>query len=154
MLLYVDWYLQESCLVLLEADCLTATRIQSWQHCLLLVVLHLQWDLQLRNQARYTFLQIFFFLLPLTLSVILVIKLIHVVFSLQGVLTDILKCLGDNKKNMRECTLSTLDSWVVAVHLDKMVTTLFLIFYMFYQWFVTSMTILFFLDTLYHRCIN
>nr|GMD09039.1 Protein MOR1 [Ipomoea batatas] len=41
--------------------------------------------------------------------------------SSKGVLTDILKCLGDNKKNMRECTLSTLDSWVVAVHLDKMI---------------------------------
>ncbi|KAL8487541.1 hypothetical protein ACS0TY_024009 [Phlomoides rotata] len=33
----------------------------------------------------------------------------------------ILKCLSDNKKNMRECTLSTLDSWPGAAHLDKMV---------------------------------
>ncbi|XP_019170142.1 PREDICTED: protein MOR1-like [Ipomoea nil] len=41
--------------------------------------------------------------------------------SSKGVLTDILKCLGDNKKHMRECTLSTLDSWVAAVHLDKMI---------------------------------
>ena len=40
---------------------------------------------------------------------------------MQGVLSDILKCLGDNKKHMRECTLNTLDSWVAAVHLDKMV---------------------------------
>lgn len=39
----------------------------------------------------------------------------------QGVLSDILKCLGDNKKHMRECALNTLDSWVAAVHLDKMV---------------------------------
>ena len=39
----------------------------------------------------------------------------------QGVLSDILKCLGDNKKHMRECVLNTLDSWVAAVHLDKMV---------------------------------
>ncbi|KAG8385593.1 hypothetical protein BUALT_Bualt03G0061300 [Buddleja alternifolia] len=41
--------------------------------------------------------------------------------SSKGILSDILKCLGDNKKNMRECTLSTLDSWLAAVHLDKMV---------------------------------
>ncbi|KAG6790702.1 hypothetical protein POTOM_006867 [Populus tomentosa] len=41
--------------------------------------------------------------------------------SSKGVLSDILKCLGDNKKHMRECTLNTLDSWVAAVHLDKMV---------------------------------
>lgn len=42
-------------------------------------------------------------------------------FFLQGILSDILKCLGDNKKQMRECTLNTLDSWLAAVHLDKMV---------------------------------
>ncbi|KMZ71606.1 Protein MOR1, partial [Zostera marina] len=41
--------------------------------------------------------------------------------SSKGILSDILKCLGDNKKHMRECTVSTLDSWVVAVTLDKMV---------------------------------
>lgn len=40
----------------------------------------------------------------------------------QGILSDVLKCLGDNKKHMRECTLATLDSWLSAVHLDKMVT--------------------------------
>ncbi|THU56074.1 hypothetical protein C4D60_Mb11t13430 [Musa balbisiana] len=39
----------------------------------------------------------------------------------KGILSDILKCLGDNKKHMRECTLNTLDSWRLAVHLDKMV---------------------------------
>ncbi|KAF9673107.1 hypothetical protein SADUNF_Sadunf11G0114300 [Salix dunnii] len=39
----------------------------------------------------------------------------------KGVLSDILKCLGDNKKHMRECVLNTLDSWVAAVHLDKMI---------------------------------
>ncbi|KAL8467970.1 hypothetical protein ACS0TY_031278 [Phlomoides rotata] len=39
----------------------------------------------------------------------------------KGILSDILKCLSDNKKNMRECTLSTLDSWLGAAHLDKMV---------------------------------
>ncbi|KAL0442796.1 UNVERIFIED_CONTAM: protein MOR1 [Sesamum latifolium] len=38
-----------------------------------------------------------------------------------GLLSDVLKCLGDNKKQMRECTLSTLDSWLAAAHLDKMV---------------------------------
>ncbi|KAI5572012.1 hypothetical protein BDE02_11G133800 [Populus trichocarpa] len=41
--------------------------------------------------------------------------------SSKGVLSDILKCLGDNKKHMRECALNTLDSWVAAVHLDKMI---------------------------------
>jgi cytoskeleton-associated protein 5 len=41
--------------------------------------------------------------------------------SSKGILSDILKCLGDNKKNMRECTLTALDSWVSIVHLDKMV---------------------------------
>ncbi|GER36495.1 microtubule organiziation 1 family protein [Striga asiatica] len=39
----------------------------------------------------------------------------------KGILSDILKCLGDNKKHMRECTLSTLDAWLGAAHLDKMV---------------------------------
>ncbi|KAM7525117.1 hypothetical protein LguiA_015019 [Lonicera macranthoides] len=41
--------------------------------------------------------------------------------SSKGILLDVLKCLGDNKKHMRECTLTTLDSWLSAVHLDKMV---------------------------------
>ncbi|XP_073101212.1 protein MOR1-like [Elaeis guineensis] len=41
--------------------------------------------------------------------------------SSKGILADVLKCLGDNKKHMRECTLNTLDSWVGAVQLDKMV---------------------------------
>ncbi|KAL6546635.1 Protein MICROTUBULE ORGANIZATION 1 [Orobanche minor] len=41
--------------------------------------------------------------------------------SSKGILSDIMKCLSDNKKNMRECTLSTLDSWLAAAHLDKMV---------------------------------
>ncbi|KAK7391401.1 hypothetical protein VNO78_19817 [Psophocarpus tetragonolobus] len=39
----------------------------------------------------------------------------------KGILSDILKCLGDNKKHMRECALNTLDAWLAAVHLDKMV---------------------------------
>jgi cytoskeleton-associated protein 5 len=39
----------------------------------------------------------------------------------KGILLDILKCLGDNKKHMRECSLTTLDSWLAAAHLDKMV---------------------------------
>ncbi|KAG5004749.1 hypothetical protein JHK82_028765 [Glycine max] len=39
----------------------------------------------------------------------------------KGILSDILKCLGDNKKHMRECVLNTLDAWLAAVHLDKMV---------------------------------
>ncbi|KZV45890.1 hypothetical protein F511_32448 [Dorcoceras hygrometricum] len=41
--------------------------------------------------------------------------------SSKGILSDILKCLGDNKKQMRECTLSALDAWLAAVHLDKMI---------------------------------
>ncbi|XP_058078323.1 protein MOR1 isoform X2 [Magnolia sinica] len=41
--------------------------------------------------------------------------------SSKGILSDVLKCLGDNKKHMRECTLNALDSWVAAVQLDKMV---------------------------------
>ncbi|XP_052201183.1 protein MOR1 isoform X2 [Diospyros lotus] len=41
--------------------------------------------------------------------------------SSKGILSDVLKCLGDNKKHMRESTLTTLDSWLAAVHLDKMV---------------------------------
>lgn len=39
----------------------------------------------------------------------------------QGVLSDVLKCLGDNKKHMREATLTALDAWLAAVHFDKMV---------------------------------
>ncbi|XP_021726403.1 protein MOR1-like isoform X2 [Chenopodium quinoa] len=39
----------------------------------------------------------------------------------KGILSDVLKCLGDNKKQMRECVLTTLDLWHGAVHLDKMV---------------------------------
>ncbi|XLU24482.1 hypothetical protein S245_060548, partial [Arachis hypogaea] len=38
-----------------------------------------------------------------------------------GILADILKSLGDNKKHMRECALNTLDLWLAAVLLDKMV---------------------------------
>nr|KYP53049.1 Cytoskeleton-associated protein 5 [Cajanus cajan] len=41
--------------------------------------------------------------------------------SSKGILSDILKCLGDNKKHMRECALNALDAWLAAVHLDKMV---------------------------------
>ncbi|XP_020695563.1 protein MOR1 isoform X2 [Dendrobium catenatum] len=41
--------------------------------------------------------------------------------SSKGILSDVLKCLGDNKKHMRECTLNALDSWIGAVQLDKMV---------------------------------
>ncbi|KAL0447179.1 UNVERIFIED_CONTAM: protein MOR1 [Sesamum latifolium] len=39
----------------------------------------------------------------------------------KGILSNVLKCLGDNRKEMRECNLSTLDSWLAAAHLDKMV---------------------------------
>ncbi|GAB2232981.1 hypothetical protein Droror1_Dr00002194 [Drosera rotundifolia] len=39
----------------------------------------------------------------------------------KGILSDVLKCLGDNKKQMRECTMTTLELWLAAVNLDKMV---------------------------------
>ncbi|KAF9610196.1 hypothetical protein IFM89_021134 [Coptis chinensis] len=41
--------------------------------------------------------------------------------SSKGILSNVLKCLSDNKKHMRECTINTLDSWVAAIHLNKMV---------------------------------
>lgn len=41
--------------------------------------------------------------------------------SSKGILSDVLKCLGDNKKLMRESTIKALDSWVSVVQLDKMV---------------------------------
>ncbi|KAI3709962.1 hypothetical protein L2E82_39732 [Cichorium intybus] len=41
--------------------------------------------------------------------------------SSKGILSDVLKCLGDNKKHMRESALAALDSWVAATHLDKMI---------------------------------
>ncbi|KAI9124426.1 hypothetical protein K1719_004348 [Acacia pycnantha] len=41
--------------------------------------------------------------------------------SSKGILSDVLKCLGDNKKHMRECALNILESWLAAAHLDKMV---------------------------------
>ncbi|KAI8000506.1 Protein MOR1 [Camellia lanceoleosa] len=44
--------------------------------------------------------------------------------SSKGILSDVLKCIGDNKKHMRESTLTTLDSWLAAVHLDKMMPCL------------------------------
>lgn len=50
---------------------------------------------------------------------------------LQGILFDVLKCLGDKNKNTREHTIATLDSWVAAVHIDKMVASCFVIFYLF-----------------------
>lgn len=41
--------------------------------------------------------------------------------SSKGILSDILKCLTDNKKHMRESVIKTLDSWVAVVQIDKMV---------------------------------
>ncbi|XP_072993641.1 protein MOR1-like isoform X1 [Typha latifolia] len=41
--------------------------------------------------------------------------------SSKGILADVLKCLSDNKKHMRECTLNTLDAWVASAQLDKMI---------------------------------
>ncbi|KAF7115927.1 hypothetical protein RHSIM_RhsimUnG0043500 [Rhododendron simsii] len=39
--------------------------------------------------------------------------------SSKGILADVLKCLGD--KHMKEKSLTTLDSWLAAVHIQKMV---------------------------------
>ena len=39
----------------------------------------------------------------------------------QGILADALKCLGDNKKVVREAVIKMLDSWVLLLQLDKMV---------------------------------
>ncbi|KAL2333873.1 hypothetical protein Fmac_015086 [Flemingia macrophylla] len=41
--------------------------------------------------------------------------------SSKGILAYVLKCLGDNKKHMKECALNDLDAWIVVAHLDKMV---------------------------------
>ena len=36
-------------------------------------------------------------------------------------MADTLKCLGDNKKVVREAVFKMLDSWVLVLQLDKMV---------------------------------
>lgn len=41
--------------------------------------------------------------------------------SSKGILADILKCLGDNKKLMRETVIKTLDAWSTVLHLEKMI---------------------------------
>lgn len=41
--------------------------------------------------------------------------------SSKGILADVLKCLGDNKKLMRESAIKTLDSWCNVVQLEKMI---------------------------------
>ncbi|XP_057833318.2 protein MOR1-like isoform X1 [Cryptomeria japonica] len=41
--------------------------------------------------------------------------------SSKGIISDVLKCLSDNKKLMRESVIKALDLWVAAVQLDKMV---------------------------------
>ncbi|KAG6385448.1 hypothetical protein SASPL_154283 [Salvia splendens] len=40
--------------------------------------------------------------------------------SSKGILSDVLKCLGYNKKHMHESTLSTLDTWLGVAHPNKM----------------------------------
>ena len=44
---------------------------------------------------------------------------------MQGILGDALKCLGDNKKVVREAVIKMLDSWVLLLQLDKMVREAF-----------------------------
>jgi len=46
--------------------------------------------------------------------------------SVQGILGDALKCLGDNKKVVREAVIKMLDAWVLLLQLDKMVSSAFL----------------------------
>lgn len=41
--------------------------------------------------------------------------------SSKGIISDVLKCLSDNKKLMRETVIKALDLWVSTVQLDKMV---------------------------------
>ncbi|KAJ7532598.1 hypothetical protein O6H91_13G011700 [Diphasiastrum complanatum] len=40
--------------------------------------------------------------------------------SSKGILVDVLKCLSDNKKLMREAVIKSLDSWAEVVQVDKM----------------------------------
>ena len=94
-----------------------AIKIWSWQLWQPSVILLLQWVQLLKSRARLVVdpwkLLIFLssgklcFTSPLSCA--------------QGVLSDVLKCLGDNKKHMREATLTALDAWLAAVHFDKMV---------------------------------
>ncbi|GJW52539.1 protein MOR1 [Tanacetum coccineum] len=39
--------------------------------------------------------------------------------SSKGIVSDIVKCIGENNKHMGECTLATFDSWVASTDLDK-----------------------------------
>ncbi|GJT66469.1 protein MOR1 [Tanacetum coccineum] len=39
--------------------------------------------------------------------------------SSKGIVSDIVKCIGDNNKHMGECTLATFGSWVASTDLDK-----------------------------------
>ncbi|KAI5081631.1 hypothetical protein GOP47_0001374 [Adiantum capillus-veneris] len=41
--------------------------------------------------------------------------------SSKGILTEILKCLGDNKKLMRETVIKTLDAWMGVLQFEKLV---------------------------------
>ncbi len=43
-------------------------------------------------------------------------------YFLQGIMADVLKCLGDNKKVVREAVTKTLDAWVLVLQLDKLVS--------------------------------
>jgi cytoskeleton-associated protein 5 len=38
----------------------------------------------------------------------------------KGIMADVLKCLGDNKKVVREAVAKTLDAWVLVLQLDKL----------------------------------
>ncbi|CAM6047665.1 unnamed protein product [Sphagnum compactum] len=38
----------------------------------------------------------------------------------KGIMADVLKCLGDNKKVVREAVTKTLDAWVLVLQLDKL----------------------------------
>jgi cytoskeleton-associated protein 5 len=67
--------------------------------------------------------------MPLCLFKVLLQRLLNALSSsleslkccVQGILADALKCLGDNKKVVREAVIKMLDSWVLLLQLDKMV---------------------------------
>lgn len=90
-------------------------------------MLQLQWVQQLRSRARLLISNLT--IIEFKIIIFFIDVMLMFINFIQGFLSDVLKCLGDNKKHMRECTLTTLDSWLSAVHLDKMVILYFFLEY-------------------------
>jgi cytoskeleton-associated protein 5 len=40
----------------------------------------------------------------------------------QSILSDVLKCMSDNKKLVRDAALKTMDAWLEVLSLDKLVS--------------------------------